>query len=195
MAEEREIDDSFRCIGIVSAVAGTAVILLSLIAFLLQQTFHLPAPRCYVRDLYVPALDLTAAPANASSNATINPILFFALQLRNNLNIRSVSYNDIGLTFYYGRKAVASAVVPGFYQGSLRTAQRRGVVDTRGVPWEDALRAVSAGSTAGFRVELAAQPRFKVLFWYSKVKKVRVAADVAVDASGMKAVGYRIRLN
>lgn len=137
MDEERERQSNpFSCIGAVSAVAAIVVTLLSLTAFLLQHTSHLPAPRCNVQELYVPALDLTVAPPPANvSNATTNPILFFALRLRNNLNIRSISYNDIGLTFYYGRKAVASAVVPGFYQGRLRTAQRQAMVETVGVPW------------------------------------------------------------
>ncbi|XP_047942644.1 protein NDR1-like [Salvia hispanica] len=165
------------------ALIGAALTTLgAFAAFLIQQSFHLPGPHCSIQQLYVPALDTSAPPQN-----TTNPFLFFVLDLENNLQIRSISYGAVTLTFYYGRKAVGSYVVPGFYQGRNRAARRRDVVETRGVPWEDAARAVAGGGTAGFRVELAARPRFKILLWYSKEKKVRVVAEVAVDGSGLKA--------
>ncbi|KAL1555599.1 protein NDR1-like [Salvia divinorum] len=169
-------------------VGGGLLTICAIASFLVQQTVYLPGPRCYLEQLYVPALDFSA-PQNTSNSTTTNPFLFFALGLKNNLQIRSISYDNITLTFFYGRKAVADYVVPGFYQGMQGNAHRRDVVETRGVPWEDAVGAVSAGGTVGFRVKLAAQPRFKVVFWYSKEKKVRVVATVAVDGSGFKVGG------
>ncbi|KAL1555596.1 protein NDR1-like [Salvia divinorum] len=185
MAGDMEI-----CLGVVS---GGLLTIIAIASFLVQQTVYLPGPRCYLEQLYVPALDISA-PQNTSNSTTTNPFLFFALGLENNLQIRSISYDNVTLAFFYGRKAVADYVVPGFYQGMLGTAHRRDVVETRGVPWEDAVGAVSAGGTVGFRVDLAARMRFKVLFWYSKEKKVRVLADVAVDDSGFKAGGDDVRM-
>ncbi|XP_042010555.1 protein NDR1-like [Salvia splendens] len=176
---------------------GGFVTILAAVSFLVQQTVHLPGPRCYLEQLYVPALDVSAAPPpqRATNSTTTNPFLFFVLGLENNLQIRSISYGDVALTFFYGRKAVANYTVPAFYQGMMATAHRRDVVETRGLPWGDAVGAVSAGGTVGFRVELAAQPRFKVLFWYSKEKKVRILADVAVDGTGFNVGGDDVRMH
>ncbi|KAK4438624.1 protein NDR1 [Sesamum alatum] len=82
-----------------------------------------------------------------------------------------------------------------FYQERGRLPNRREVVETRGVPWDDAIKAVSNGSKAVFRVDLAARPRFRFWFWYSKKKGVRIGADVEVDGSGMKVQKDDIRLN
>lgn len=154
-------------------------------------SFNLKGPRCYIQDFYVPALDLS----ETTSNTTINPCLFFDLALENILNDHSLRYGDVNLTFSYGRNAVANYIVPNFYQGKGKTAHRREVVETRGVPWEDAIKAVSNGSKAVFRVDLAARPRFRFWFWYSKKKGVRIGADVEVDGSGMKVEKDDIRLN
>lgn len=62
------------------------------------------------------------------------------------------------------------------------------------MPWDDALKAVSNGSKAVFRLDLAARPRFRFWFWYTKKKGMRIGADVEVDASGMKVNKDDIRL-
>ncbi|XP_057792575.1 protein NDR1-like [Salvia miltiorrhiza] len=185
-------DDWCSPLSNLSLIGGALIALATIVGFLIQQTFHLPGPRCYLEELYVPALDMSLPPP--PPNSTANPFLFFVLGLHNNLQIRSISYGNVTLTFFYGRKAVAGYVVPGFYQGRMRTARRRDVVETGGVPWADALAEVSRGATAAFRVELAARPRFKILFWYSKEKDVRIVADVAVGGAGLKAGKDDIRL-
>lgn len=62
------------------------------------------------------------------------------------------------------------------------------------MPWGDAVQAVSSGSNAVFRVEMAAKPRFKLLGFVTNPKDLRIAADVEVDGGGVKAAKDDIRL-
>ncbi|KAL8031460.1 hypothetical protein ABFX02_13G026500 [Erythranthe guttata] len=157
-------------------------------------SFNLKGPRCYIQEFYVPALDLSQN--NISNHTTvINPCLFFDLAFENILADRSVRYGDVNLTFSYSRTAVANYVVPTFYQGKLKRADRREVVESSGVPWEAAVKAVTNGSAAVFQVDLVARPRFRFRFWYSKRKGMRIGADVEVDGFGMKVKREDIRLN
>ncbi|EYU24888.1 hypothetical protein MIMGU_mgv1a026252mg, partial [Erythranthe guttata] len=155
---------------------------------------HLSSPRCYIQEFYVPALDLSQNTSISNHTTVINPCLFFDLAFENILGDRSVRYGDGNLTFSYGRTAVANYVVPTFYQGKLKRADRREVVESSGVPWESAVKAVSNGSAAVFRVDLVARPRFGFWFWYSKRKGMRIGADVEVDGFGMKMKREDIRL-
>ncbi|KAG8386903.1 hypothetical protein BUALT_Bualt03G0197200 [Buddleja alternifolia] len=156
-------------------------------------SFNLKGPRCYIQEFYVPTLDLSQTTSN--STTIINPSLFFDVTLKNILDDHSIRYGDVNLTFSYGQNAVANYIVPSFYQGKGKTAHRREVVEARGMPWDDALRAVSNGSKAVFRVDLAAKPRFRFWFWYSRKKGVRIGANVEVDGSGLKVHKDDIRLN
>ncbi|XP_012852391.1 PREDICTED: protein NDR1-like [Erythranthe guttata] len=108
-----------------------------------------------------------------------------------------VRYGDVNLTFSYGRNnnAVANYVVWSFDQGWWEVDYRWEVVESRGVPWEDAVKAVSNGSTVVFRVDLAARLKFWEGMWYSKKKGVRIGADVEVDGTGLKVKKKDIRLN
>ncbi|KAL7086867.1 hypothetical protein ACP275_13G029100 [Erythranthe tilingii] len=163
-------------------------------------TYKIKRPHCYIQEFYVPALDLSLnsiSNNNRTSTTTavlINPCLFFDLAFENIMTDHSVRYGDVNLTFSYGRSAVANYVVPTFYQGMSKRADRREVVETSGVPWEAAVKAVSNGSAAVFRVDLVAQPRFGFWFWYSKRKGMRIGADVEVDGFGMKVKREDIRL-
>ncbi|EYU24898.1 hypothetical protein MIMGU_mgv1a017860mg, partial [Erythranthe guttata] len=141
-------------------------------------TYTIKRPHCYIQEFYVPALDLSL---NSTTTAVINPCLFFELAFENIMADHSVRYGDVNLTFSYGRSAVAKYVVPTFYQGKLKRADRREVVESSGVPWEAAVKVVSNGSAAVFRVDLVARPRFRFWFWYSKRKGMRIGADVEVD--------------
>ncbi|KAL7128910.1 hypothetical protein ABFS83_13G026100 [Erythranthe nasuta] len=164
-------------------------------------------PRFFVKEFYVPALDLSQSPTtsnnnnkNTFTNNTIitNPCLFFDLAFVNIDDEHSVRYGDVNLTFSYGGRnnnAVANYVVRSFDQGWWEVDYRREVVESRGVPWEDAVKAVSNGSTVVFRVDLAARPKFWEGMWYSKKKRVRIGADVEVDGTGLKVKKKDIRLN
>ncbi|KAI3469821.1 hypothetical protein Pfo_026484 [Paulownia fortunei] len=152
-------------------------------------TFRIHMPNCHLQQLYLPALDLSDISNTTAAAAAINPSLFFDLKLENTMNDHSVLYGDINLTFYYGPTrnfTIAHFRVPGFYQGKEKTAYRRDVVEAHNLPWEDAIRKVSNGSRAVFRVDLVAKPSFRYWFWYSKRRLLRVGAKVEVDATGKK---------
>ncbi|EYU24885.1 hypothetical protein MIMGU_mgv1a022956mg, partial [Erythranthe guttata] len=113
----------------------------------------------------------------------------------NVLTDHSVRYGDVNLTLSYGRSAVANYVVPTFYQGQGTTVNAREVVETNGLQWLTAAKAVlNNGSAAVFRVDLVARPKVKLWFWYPRRKNMRVGADVEVDGSGMKMKKEDIRL-
>ncbi|KAL8031466.1 hypothetical protein ABFX02_13G026800 [Erythranthe guttata] len=158
------------------------------ITILAGLTYTIKRPHCYIQEFYVPALDLSL------NSTVVNPCLFFDLAFENIMKDHSVRYGDVNLTFSYGRSAVANYVVPTFYQGMSKRADRREVVESSGVPWEAAVKAVSNGSAAVFRVDLVARPRFGFWFWYSKRKGMRIGADVEVDRFGMKVKREDIRL-
>ncbi|EYU24878.1 hypothetical protein MIMGU_mgv1a018062mg [Erythranthe guttata] len=141
---------------------------------------------CYLHEFYVPALDLSQNSTSNNTN-TINPCLFFDIAFQNVLTDHSVRYGDVNVTFSYGRSEVANYVVPTFYQGQGTTVNAREVVETNGLQWLTAAKAVlNNGSAAVFRVDLVARPRVKLWFWYPRRKRMRVGADVEVDGSGMK---------
>ncbi|KAL9145209.1 hypothetical protein ABFS82_13G026000 [Erythranthe guttata] len=164
-------------------------------------------PRFYVKEFYVPALDLSQLPTTSNNNnksnfinntIITNPCLFFDLAFLNIEYERIVRYGDVNLTFSYGRNnnAVANYVVRSFDQWWWEVDYRREVVESQGVPWEDAVKAVLNGSKVVFRVDLAARPKFKRQFGtYSKKKDVRIGADVEVDGTGLKVKRKDIRLN
>ncbi|KAK4425448.1 hypothetical protein Salat_1738800 [Sesamum alatum] len=156
---ECELDNIGDCIGKYICIIITLPLT---IWFML--TFRIHMPKCHLQQLYLPSLDLSNGTAAA---ATINPTLFFDLELENTMNDHSVRYSDINLTFYYGPNrnfTIANYRVPGFYQGKEKTAYRRDVVETHDLPWDDAIRKVSNGSTAVFRVDLVAKPTFR--YWF-----------------------------
>ncbi|EYU24882.1 hypothetical protein MIMGU_mgv1a020490mg, partial [Erythranthe guttata] len=170
-------------------------------ALTLEVNLH-QGPRFYIKEFYVPALDLisqspiTTSNNNNNNTLPINPCLFFDFAFVNIENEHIVRYGDANLTFSYGRNnAVANYVVRSFDQGSWEVDYRREVVESRGVPWEDAVKAVSNGSTVVFRVDLAVPPKFWEGMWYSKKKGVRIGADVEVDGTGLKVKRNDIRLN
>ncbi|KAG8369833.1 hypothetical protein BUALT_Bualt14G0054800 [Buddleja alternifolia] len=151
-------------------------------------TFPIHMPNCHLQQLYLPSLDLISNTHDPNITA-INPTLFFDLKLENTMNDHSIRYGDINLIFYYGPNRnvnIANYTVPGFYQGKEKTAYRRDVVDTHDLPWNEAMRKVSNGSTAVFRVDLVAKPTFRYWFWYSKKRWLRVGAKFEINATGKK---------
>ncbi|KAK4438625.1 hypothetical protein Salat_0197000 [Sesamum alatum] len=140
-------------------------------------------PKFYIEDLYIPALN-----NSTQSNATrLNTFIFFDLKLQNVMPFNGLRYGDVNLTFFYGSNRslpIAGYTVLGFYQGHKKTAHKRAVVRTRGLPWEDAFGKVSGGSTVAFGVDLATTVKLRRCGFYTKRKAVVAAADVHVGASG-----------
>ncbi|XP_012852384.1 PREDICTED: protein NDR1-like [Erythranthe guttata] len=164
---------------------------------------HFNGPRCYIKEFYVPALDLSLNPNisdnynnNNKNTIIINPCLFFDLAFHNILE-SDLLYGDVNLTFSYGQSAVANYIVPSFYQTAGKTYYRREVVESRGVPWETALQAVLNRSTVVFRVDLVAWPSYYngEFRGDSEKKNLTIGAYVQIDGSGMKVEKEDIRLD
>ncbi|XP_011091327.1 protein NDR1 [Sesamum indicum] len=163
-------------------------VLVLLICFFLSFQNH--KPKCYITDLFVPALNTYTN----SSTTRANTFIFFDLKLENVMPFNGLRYDNVNLTISYNyggdRSAlfipIARHTVPGFYQGMRKTAHKRDVTTTRGVPWGDAFAAVSNGSTAVFRVDLATKVKSKQYFWYAKKQRLTVGGIVGVGSAGLK---------
>ncbi|KAL0287475.1 UNVERIFIED_CONTAM: hypothetical protein Scaly_2764300 [Sesamum calycinum] len=161
-------------------------------------SFQNHKPKCYITDLFVPALNTYTN----SSTTRANTFIFFDLKLENVMPFNGLRYDNVNLTFSYnygGDRStlfipIARHTVPGFYQGKRKTAHKRDVTNTLGVPWGDAFAAVSNGSTAVFRVDLATKVKSKQYFWYAKKQRLTVRGIVDVGSAGLKENNVAIRL-
>ncbi|CAI9759937.1 unnamed protein product [Fraxinus pennsylvanica] len=126
------------------------VFIIALMIILIVVNTNTVRPSCSIKNFYVPSLNRL----DNSNSGTINNFIFFDLELKNRLDDISVRYDPINLTFFYGPKSslpIGNYTVRGFHQGKKKSAQRRDVVEPHGVPWSDAVNAVSNGSTVVFR--------------------------------------------
>ncbi|KAK4425452.1 protein NDR1 [Sesamum alatum] len=163
-------------------------------------SFQNHKPKCYITDLFVPALN--TYPNSSTTTTRANTFIFFDLKLENVMPFNGLRYDNVNLTFSYnygGYRStlflpIARHTVPGFYQGVRKTAHKRDVTTTRGVPWGDAFAAVSNGSTAVFRVDLATNVKSKQYFWYAKKQRLAVRGIVEVGSAGLKENKAAIRL-
>lgn len=153
-------------------------------------------PKCSIQNFYVPALNLSANSTVRSSNHSI----YFDLKLDNGMKDKGVRYDDLNLTFYYSPNntgynnlPIGNYTISRFYQGHGKDTHRKALVETRGVPWANASKAVSNG-TVVFRLDLSTKVRYKILFWYSKKHKLMVGANVNVNATGQKVNKKGIKL-
>ncbi|KAL8461262.1 hypothetical protein ACS0TY_032655 [Phlomoides rotata] len=154
-------------------------------------------PHCYLHDLYIPALN-TKLPttSNTSAFAAAATFIFFDVKLQNGITSDSVRfrYSNSTLAFYYASKTIANYTVARFSQGKEETTHLHDVVETLGMPWRDALAAVSGGSTAAFTVELATTVKVRREFGRSGHKVLLLRADVNVNGSGERVRNKAIRL-
>ncbi|KAL0456935.1 UNVERIFIED_CONTAM: hypothetical protein Slati_1032700 [Sesamum latifolium] len=142
-------------------------------------SFQNHKPKCYITDLFLPALNTYT---NISSTTRANTFIFFDLKLENVMPFNGLRYDNVNLTFSYnygGNRSslfipIARHTVPGFYQGMRKTAHKRDVTTTRGVPWGNAFAAVSNGSTAvsGWIWLLMLSP--SSIFWYAGKQRLTV---------------------
>ncbi|KAG8369832.1 hypothetical protein BUALT_Bualt14G0054700 [Buddleja alternifolia] len=158
-------------------------------------SFQNHKPKCYIADLYVPALNTYT---KYSNNTRANTFIFFDLKLENVMPFNGLRYDNVNLTFSYNYGAhflpIAHYTVHGFYQGMAKTAHKRDVTNTHGFPWVDAFDTVSNGSMAVFRVELSAKVRSKQYFWYATKHRLTVQGDMEVGSSGLGEHHRAIRL-
>ncbi|XVF03973.1 hypothetical protein REPUB_Repub05bG0040200 [Reevesia pubescens] len=143
-------------------------------------------PKCSIQTLYLPSL-------NRTLNLT-DPTLNLTLRLDNPNKDKGIKYDQLSVTVYdFPNKShvLGNILVPGFYQGRNKKATKpgQGTANTT-----LALRAVAENGTGVFRVDMATSVKFKILFWYTKKHKIRVGADIVVNASGVQADRKGIRL-
>lgn len=192
-------DGSTACCGGLTAnewCCITCVSLLLLVApiTILSLTLATHNPNLYVQDLFVPALK------TPTSNATkLNTFVFVDLKLRNVMPFNGIRYGGVNVTLYYGGNRslpVGSYGVVEFYQGMGKTAHKRAVVRTRGLPWEDAFDRVSRGLMVDFTVELAMTVELRRCGAYMEREVVVAAADVSlVGSTGAQVDNKAIRLH
>ncbi|KAL3508534.1 hypothetical protein ACH5RR_027935 [Cinchona calisaya] len=174
------------------------ILTLGLTALFLWLSLRVTKPSCSIENFYLPPLNTTDNSTTTRNNHT----LYFDLRLKNEMKDKGVGYGAINLTFFYGGAPnnnnnslpIANYSVPSFYQGHGKKARRKELVQTYGVPWEAAYRAVSTGSTVTFRVRLVTRVRYKILFWYTKRHTLKVGANLDVNNYGEKVNKKGIRL-
>ncbi|XVF03974.1 hypothetical protein REPUB_Repub05bG0040300 [Reevesia pubescens] len=144
-------------------------------------------PKCSIQTLYLPSL-------NTTLNITTDPTLNLTLKLDNPNKDKGIKYDQLNVTVYdFPNKShvLGNVSVPGFYQGHKKKATKhgQGTANT-----SVALRAVFENGTGILRVDMTTSVKFKIIFWYTKKHKIRVGADVVVNASGVKIDHKGIRL-
>ncbi|KAL8461275.1 hypothetical protein ACS0TY_032665 [Phlomoides rotata] len=149
-------------------------------------------PSFHIDNFYVPAL-------NKFVNSTTDPtLIFFDLKIENSMLDVGFRYQAANLTISYGANTTLLGMyaVADFYQGMQKTAHRRGVVMvSSSLPWKEAaLGDLSRGSTAEFRVDVAAKAKLKNWLWYFKKRRITAGGKVGVDDTGRKVSREAIEL-
>ncbi|KAJ0103440.1 hypothetical protein Patl1_04316 [Pistacia atlantica] len=167
-----------------------SIISLCLAIFFLYGNIHTSNPKCSIQDFYLPAL-------NNSLNSTDNATLYFQLKLRNPNILKGIYYDPVNVTVFNKFNTtthIRNYVVPDFYQGFRKTAEKDGSVNFN----EGAVsRAAFDNRTAVFRVDLVTAVRFKSFVWKTKSKRhqIMVGADVEVNDQGTKVNQKNVKLS
>ncbi|GAV60667.1 hypothetical protein CFOL_v3_04196, partial [Cephalotus follicularis] len=139
-------------------------------------------PTCSIQYFYFPSL-------NKSLNTPKNTTLYFQLKLDNQNKDKGIYYDNINLTFVdktNGSHLIGNTTINGFYQGYGKKAKKQGNVTTYGVDREAVFRAVSANGLAVFGVDLVTSVRFKIIFWKTGRRKMKVGGEIQVNDQGTK---------
>ncbi|XP_022716947.1 protein NDR1-like [Durio zibethinus] len=160
---------------------------LGLTALFMWLSLRTSNPKCSLQTLYLPSLNRTLNDSN-------DPAINFTLKLDNPNKDKGIKYDPLYVTVYdfpNRSHVIGNISMPGFYQGHKKKATKphQGTGNT-----SVALKAVAENGTGIFRVDVATSVKFKIMFWYTKKHKIRVGADVMVNASGVKVNPKRIKL-
>ncbi|KAE8706542.1 Multidrug/pheromone exporter, MDR family, ABC transporter family [Hibiscus syriacus] len=160
---------------------------LGLSAVFLWLWIHTSNPRCSIQTLSLPSL-------SGASNLTSDPTLSLTLRLVNPNQLKGIKYDPLNVTVYdfpNRSNVIGNISMPGFYQGYMKKASKlgRGTANMSVV-----LPATSENGTGVFRVQMATAVKFRTIYGYSKRHRIRVGADVVVNASGVKVDPKGIRL-
>ncbi|XWS51933.1 hypothetical protein CRYUN_Cryun11dG0024400 [Craigia yunnanensis] len=151
---------------------------LGLTALFMWLSLRTSNPKCSILTFYLPSL-------NRTLNRTSDLTLSLTLSLKNPNKDKGIKYDPLNVTVYdFPNKShiLGHVWMPGFYQGHKKNAKKsgQGTANTK-----VALQAVYENGTGVFRVDMATAVKFKIMFWYTKKHKIRVGADVVVNASGV----------
>ncbi|KAM3264598.1 protein NDR1 [Capsicum annuum] len=131
------------------------IVSLGVLALILWLSLRTTKPKCSIGDVYVRGLDKSV---NSNNNMTRRDNhVSFQLNLKNEMKDKSIRYNDITLNFYYGTNTsypIGNYTFDGFKQGKDKEASKSGMIEAHNMPWDDAIKAVSNGSKATFRVDI-----------------------------------------
>ncbi|XVE80299.1 hypothetical protein DITRI_Ditri14bG0128800 [Diplodiscus trichospermus] len=151
---------------------------LGLTALFLWLSLRTSNPKVSIQTFYLASL-------NKTLNHTTDPTLNITLKLANPNKDKGIRYDTLNLTVYDSPNrshVVSNFTMWGFYQGHKKkaTKQGNGTANTT-----VASQAVYTNGTGTFRVDMATTVKFKIMFWYTKRHKIKVGADVTVNASGV----------
>ncbi|CAN4114068.1 unnamed protein product [Withania somnifera] len=158
---------------------------LGVLALILWLSLRTTKPKCSIRDVYVRGLDKSVDSNN--NTAKRDNHLSFQLNLKNEMKDKGIRYDEIKLSFYYGTNTsypIGNFIFVGFKQGKDKEASKSGMIETLNMPWNDAIKAVSNGSKASFRVDVSSRIKYKITFWYTKKHNYFVENKVEVDDTG-----------
>lgn len=100
---------------------------------------------------------------------------------------KGIRYDNITISFYYGTNTsypIGNYTFGGFKQGKDKEAFKVGMIETHNMPWNEAIKAVSNGSKATFRVDVSSRIKYKITFWYTKKHNYFEENEVEVDDTG-----------
>ncbi|KAK4380705.1 hypothetical protein RND71_002567 [Anisodus tanguticus] len=161
------------------------IVSLGITALILWLSLRTTKPKCSIGDVYVRGLDKSV---NSNNNATRrDKNMSFQLNVKNEMKDKSVRYDNISLNFYYGTNTsypIGNFTFDGFKQGKDKEAFKSGMIETHNMPWDDAIKAVSNGSKAIFRVDVSSTIKYKITFWYTKKHNYFVENKVEIDDTG-----------
>ncbi|PHT58920.1 hypothetical protein CQW23_01283 [Capsicum baccatum] len=169
------------------------IVSFGVLALVLWISLRTTKPKCSIGDVYVRGLDKSV---NSSNNMTSRDNhVSFQLNLNNGMKDKSIRYNDITLNFYYGTNTsypIGNYTFDGFKQGKGKETSKSGMIEAHNMPWDDAIKVVSNGSKATFKVEVSSRIKYKIIFWYTKKHNYVVENKVEVDNTG-KSSAQQIR--
>ncbi|XP_012459909.1 protein NDR1 [Gossypium raimondii] len=160
---------------------------LGLTALFMWLSLRTSNPKCSIENFYLPSLDTTLKNPNDTA-------LNLTLKLENTNKDKGIKYDAVKVAVSDSQNrnhVVANVSVPGFYQGHKKKAEKNG---TGTANLTVASQVTSNNGTRVFWVDLSTSVKFKIMFWYTKKHKIRVGANVTVNATGVKVERKGIKL-
>ncbi|TMX01904.1 hypothetical protein EJD97_023191 [Solanum chilense] len=168
-----------------ASTCSTMILTLGVAALVLWLSLRTTKPKCSIGDVYVQGLDKLI---NSNNNKTKRDNhISFQLNLKNEMKDKAVRYDNITLSFYYGKNTsypIGNYTFVKFKQGKDKEASKVGMFEAQNMPWDNAIKDVSNNSKAIIRVDVRTKVRYKIIFWYTKRHNYLVENKVEIDDSG-----------